>query len=136
MVGVWHENGSEFFTTQVLYDSSKIIKMISHYQKRCDEKNTFPRRLLLSFAPVSSEMITSALVRGERGRKLSIVMEGDAFQRAMEGAGRALNVPAGGGPTEPADSRGGDERVDARNWMAALPFMAPRTARRKALQQT
>ena len=49
------ENGSEFFTTQVLYDSSKIIKMISHYQKRCDEKKTFPRRLLLSFAPVSSE---------------------------------------------------------------------------------
>ena len=49
------ENGSEFFTTQVLYDSSKIIKMISHYQKRCDEKKTFPRRLLLSFAPVSSK---------------------------------------------------------------------------------
>ena len=49
------ENGSEFFTTQVLYDSSKIIKMISHYQERCNEKNTFPRRLLLSFAPVSSE---------------------------------------------------------------------------------
>ncbi|MBE77337.1 MAG: hypothetical protein CMG41_06345 [Candidatus Marinimicrobia bacterium] len=48
------ENGSEFFTTQVLYDSSKIIKMISHYQKRCNELNTFPRRLLLSFAPVSS----------------------------------------------------------------------------------
>ena len=48
-------NGSEFFTTQVLYDSSKIIKMISHYQKRCDEQNTFPRRLLLSFAPVSSK---------------------------------------------------------------------------------
>ena len=48
-------NGSEFFTTQVLYDSSKLIKMISHYQKRCDEQNTFPRRLLLSFAPVSSK---------------------------------------------------------------------------------
>ena len=49
------ENGSEFFTTQVLYDSSKIIKMISHYQKRCDAQKTFPRRLLLSFAPVSSK---------------------------------------------------------------------------------
>ncbi len=48
-------HGSEFFTTQVLYDSSKIIKMISHYQKRCNQLNTFPRRLLLSFAPVSSE---------------------------------------------------------------------------------
>ena len=49
------ENGSEFFTTQVLYDASKVIKMITHYQKRCDEKDTFPRRVLLSFAPVSSE---------------------------------------------------------------------------------
>ena len=49
------EYGSEFFTTQVLYDSSKVIKMISHYQKRCNDTNTFPRRLLLSFAPVSSE---------------------------------------------------------------------------------
>lgn len=49
------ENGSEFFTTQVLYDSSNIIKMIGYYQERCDELNTFPRRLLLSFAPVSSQ---------------------------------------------------------------------------------
>ena len=49
------ENGSEFFTTQVLYDASKVIKMITHYQKRCDDKNTFPRRVLLSFAPISSE---------------------------------------------------------------------------------
>ena len=49
------ENGSEFFTTQVLYDSSNIIKMIGHYQERCDELYTFPRRLLLSFAPVSSQ---------------------------------------------------------------------------------
>ena len=49
------ENGSEFFTTQVLYDASKVIKMITRYQKRCDDKNTFPRRVLLSFAPVSSE---------------------------------------------------------------------------------
>ena len=49
------ENGSEFFTTQVLYDSSNIVKMIGHYQERCDELNTFPRRLLLSFAPVSSQ---------------------------------------------------------------------------------
>jgi 5,10-methylenetetrahydrofolate reductase len=49
------ENGSEFFTTQVLYDSGNIVKMIENYQNRCDELNTFPRRLLLSFAPVSSQ---------------------------------------------------------------------------------
>ena len=49
------DNGSEFFTTQVLYDSKNIIKMINNYQERCDELDTFPRRILLSFAPVSSQ---------------------------------------------------------------------------------
>jgi|TARA_B110000438_G_scaffold60525_1_gene60713 5,10-methylenetetrahydrofolate reductase len=49
------DNGAEFFTTQVLYDSSNIIKMIENYQKRCDALQTFPRRILLSFAPVSSQ---------------------------------------------------------------------------------
>jgi hypothetical protein len=29
--------------------------MIKNYQERCDKVNTFPRRILLSFAPVSSQ---------------------------------------------------------------------------------
>ena len=49
------EHGSEFFTTQVLYDAENIIKMIKNYQIRCNELDTFPRRILLSFAPVSSQ---------------------------------------------------------------------------------
>ena len=48
-------NGAEFFTTQVLCDSQNIVKMMNKYQKRCDALNTFPRRILLSFAPISSE---------------------------------------------------------------------------------
>ncbi len=49
------ECGAEFFTTQVLCDSGNVIKMIKNYQERCDQVNTFPRRILLSFAPVSSQ---------------------------------------------------------------------------------
>ena len=49
------EYGSEFFTTQVLYNAENIIKMINNYQSRCNELDTFPRRILLSFAPVSSQ---------------------------------------------------------------------------------
>ena len=49
------ECGAEFFTTQVLCDSDNIIKMIKNYQERCDKLSTFPRRILLSFAPVSSQ---------------------------------------------------------------------------------
>ena len=49
------KHGSEFFTTQVLYDSENAIKMINNYQERCNELKTFPRRILLSFAPVSSQ---------------------------------------------------------------------------------
>tara|TARA_B100000242_G_scaffold147056_1_gene104825 strand:- start:123 stop:1070 length:948 start_codon:yes stop_codon:yes gene_type:complete len=47
--------GAEFFTTQVLCDSGNVVRMIKNYQERCDRANTFPRRILLSFAPVSSQ---------------------------------------------------------------------------------
>jgi len=49
------ESGAEFFTTQVLCDSNNVMKMIKNYQERCDKVNNFPRRILLSFAPVSSQ---------------------------------------------------------------------------------
>ena len=48
-------NGIEFFTTQVLYDSEKIKKMLKHYDNVCKKYKVMPRRILLSFAPVSSK---------------------------------------------------------------------------------
>jgi len=48
-------NGIEFFTTQVLYDGKKIKKMLKYYDDVCKENNVLPRRILLSFAPVSSK---------------------------------------------------------------------------------
>jgi len=48
-------NGIEFFTTQVLYDGKKIKKMLKYYDEVCKENNVLPRRILLSFAPVSSK---------------------------------------------------------------------------------
>ena len=47
-------NGIEFFTTQVLYDSEKINKMLKYYNEVCEINKVIPRRILLSFAPVSS----------------------------------------------------------------------------------
>jgi len=47
-------NGIEFFTSQVLYDGKKIKKMLKYYDDVCKENNVLPRRILLSFAPVSS----------------------------------------------------------------------------------
>ena len=48
-------NGIEFFTTQVLYDSIKIKKLLKYYDDICKKNKVLPRRVLLSFAPVSSE---------------------------------------------------------------------------------
>ena len=48
-------NGTEFFTSQVLYDSAKTKKMLKHYHELCKKNNVLPRRILLSFAPVSSQ---------------------------------------------------------------------------------
>ena len=36
-------------------DSSKVIEMLKKYHKKCKQQGTFPRRMLLSFAPVSSQ---------------------------------------------------------------------------------
>jgi len=47
-------SGVDFFTTQVLYDSDDIMKMLGHYQRVCDENNQNPKRVLLSFAPIST----------------------------------------------------------------------------------
>jgi len=48
-------SGIEYFTTQVLYDSDDICKMISHYMAACEKEGSSPKRILLSFAPVSSK---------------------------------------------------------------------------------
>ena len=48
-------NGIEFFTSQVLYDSVKVKKMLKYYDELCKENSVLPRRILLSFAPVSSK---------------------------------------------------------------------------------
>ena len=48
-------NGIEFFTSQVLYDATKVKKMLKYYDELCKENSVLPRRILLSFAPVSSK---------------------------------------------------------------------------------
>ena len=48
------EVGNEFFTTQVLYDSVDVIKMLGNYFTACEESELNPKRVLLSFAPIST----------------------------------------------------------------------------------
>jgi 5,10-methylenetetrahydrofolate reductase len=46
--------GIEFFTTQILYESYSIKKFIKKYWQLCLKKNTDPKMIFLSFAPISS----------------------------------------------------------------------------------
>ncbi len=46
--------GNEFFTTQVLYDSDDITKMLGHYLSACENEGVDPKRVFLSFAPIST----------------------------------------------------------------------------------
>ena len=48
------ESGIDFFTTQVLYESSEICKMLAHYHEICKISGVVPKRTLLSFAPIST----------------------------------------------------------------------------------
>jgi 5,10-methylenetetrahydrofolate reductase len=47
-------SGIQFFTTQVLYDSDDICKMLEHYHNACKEAGEEAKRVLLSFAPIST----------------------------------------------------------------------------------
>ncbi len=47
-------SGIDFFTTQVLYDSEDICKMLTYYSDLCKQHEETPKRVLLSFAPIST----------------------------------------------------------------------------------
>ena len=86
-------NGVKFFTTQVLYDSHDICRLLWHYNNSVKERGSKPRRVLLSFAPISTrknleflkwlgveipEKTEERLVRSEEGvkeRSIEICME-------------------------------------------------------------
>ncbi len=47
--------GAEFFTTQLLFESDSIIKLLKEYHELCKEKGIKPAAVLLSFAPISDD---------------------------------------------------------------------------------
>lgn len=48
-------SGCNFFTTQILYESSGIKKLLHDYDKECKNKSTKPATIFLSFAPAASK---------------------------------------------------------------------------------
>ena len=93
-------NGIEFFTTQVLYDSTKINKMLKYYDKICEENHVLPRRILLSFAPVSSnkniEFLKWLGVEIPRHTEMRLLDENsDMTEKSLEIAREILNVVLG-----------------------------------------
>ena len=46
--------GARFFTTQMLFDSQRIIELLRDYTLLCSEAGVDPATVLLSFAPLRS----------------------------------------------------------------------------------
>lgn len=49
------EPGIQFFTTQIIYDATSMKELISDYYTLCRTLEKEPKRLFLSFAPISNE---------------------------------------------------------------------------------
>ncbi|MBI4173247.1 MAG: hypothetical protein HY519_00845 [Candidatus Aenigmarchaeota archaeon] len=49
------QHGLEFFTSQVLYDSSATKQLLASYDAYCRQHHAMPKRIFLSFAPASSK---------------------------------------------------------------------------------
>lgn len=48
------QDGIEFFTSQVIYESESAKRLLTDYDAFCKAKQVFPKRIILSFAPVST----------------------------------------------------------------------------------
>lgn len=48
-------SGISFFIGQVIYEAERMKKLLRDYQERCRELRMEPKRIFLSFAPISSE---------------------------------------------------------------------------------
>lgn len=46
--------GCSFFTSQVLFESEALIRILSDYSEKCEKQNIKPAKFYLSFSPVSS----------------------------------------------------------------------------------
>jgi hypothetical protein len=49
------KNGIEYFISQVLFEAESSISLIKDYSVAANKENIVPKRILLSFAPVSTE---------------------------------------------------------------------------------
>lgn len=47
-------NGFEFFTSQVLYEANSIQRLLKDYYILCQQRSVAPKRIFLSFAPIST----------------------------------------------------------------------------------
>jgi len=72
------QHGLEFFTSQVLYETDSIQGLLKNYDQLCRENNESPKRIFLSFAPVSSKKDITFL------RWLGVEMPKDVEKQLMK----------------------------------------------------
>ncbi len=48
------QNGIEFFISQVLFEAEPVTRLLAQYKRICDDAEMRPKRIFLSFAPVTS----------------------------------------------------------------------------------
>jgi len=83
-------NGTEFFTTQVLYDGGEICEMLGHYSKTCLDEGIEAKRVLLSFAPISNQKNVEFLKW--LGVKIPIETEDYLLENLEETNARSMEV--------------------------------------------
>jgi hypothetical protein len=106
------QSGIEFFLSQVIFDAERTKELLRDYHKRCLEFGLAPKRIFLSFSPISSERDVDSLrswrveipegverfiLKGSRGAVERSLRAAERILRevlhAVEGGG--INVPLG-----------------------------------------
>lgn len=87
--------GAAFFTTQILFDSEAIVRLLREYERRCHEGDRPPAAVLLSFAPLTDDA-DSEFVRWlgadipERVERS--ILDGEETEAGLRSVANALRV--------------------------------------------
>jgi len=89
-------SGAQFFTTQILFDSSQIINVILEYERQCSIAKVSPATVILSFAPLRSAIDLNLLdflgVELPNNAKNYILKGSDSFDAPKRSVVNALRV--------------------------------------------
>lgn len=83
------KNGTQYFTSQIFYDSAKMIRLLQDYRDESERQGIEPKRVFLSVSPISSRS-TLKVIEDLLGREVENDVKSHIFSRKGSEGNRSI----------------------------------------------